>query len=292
MNRTFSRSILVVLVAALNLAQAAEDHSAHGAAPPAASDLHAGHAATNKDQPTESESRHVPPDPPQHAMHDMSEREMIELMGMDDTVAIGSVLFDELEWRDSGDADALVWDAQAWYGGDYDKVWLKSEGERADGDAETSNEVLWDHVVARWWSVQAGVRHDTGTGPARTWAAFGWRGLAPYWFELEATAYAGENGQTALRFSAEYELLLTQRLILQPALDFDLYGKDDTANGIGSGLADSELGLRLRYELRREFAPYVGVAWTRSYGHTAELAREAGHDTNDVQWLAGVRWWF
>jgi copper resistance protein B len=244
------------------------------------------------DQPTQSEARHVPPDPPQHAMHVMSEEEMTELMGMDDTSAVGTVRFDQLEWRQVDGANALYWDAQGWYGNDYDKVWIKSEGERVKGEVEARNEVLWDHLFARWWNAQVGVRHDTGEGPSRTWAAFGVQGLAPYWFELEATAYVGEEGRTALRVSGEQELLLTQRLVLQPRLEFNVYAKNDVANRIGSGLSDSELGLRLRYEFRREFAPYIGFTWTRSYGNTAEFARAAGHDTNEVQWLAGVRWWF
>ena len=104
--------------------------------------------------------------------------------------------------------------------------------------------------------------------------------------------YVGEDGRTAVRFSGEYELFMTQRLILQPKIEFDLYGKDDPGNAIGSGLADSEIGLRLRYEIRRELAPYIGLVWTRSYGKTEDFARAAGHDTDDLQFVAGLRVWF
>nr|WP_298720663.1 copper resistance protein B [uncultured Steroidobacter sp.] len=257
----------------------------------AAQDAHQ-HHAHHSDEQTESERAHVPPDPPQHQMGDMSEAEMAEMMDMDDTALFGMVAFDQLEWRDTNEGNALAWDGRAWLGNDYDKAWFKAEGERFDGDYEGSAELLWDHVFSRWWSWQAGVAHDFGAGPSRTWAAFGVQGLAPYWFEIEALAYVGEEGRTSARFSAEYEMFLTQRLILQPKLEFKLYGKDDPANRIGAGFSDAELGLRLRYEIRREFAPYVGVVWSRKFGETADLVREHGDEVEEAQWVAGVRVWF
>jgi copper resistance protein B len=186
----------------------------------------------------------------------------------------------------------LAWDGRAWYGNDYDKLMLKSEGQRLDGEYEGDAELLWDRVVSRWWSLQVGVAHDFGEGPSRTWAAVGVQGLAPYWFEVEATLYVGEEGRTAANFSSEYEMFLTQRLVLQPKLELNLYGKDDVRNGIGSGLSDAELGLRLRYEIRREFAPYMGVLWSRLFGGTADLNRDRGGDDSEVQFVAGVRAWF
>jgi copper resistance protein B len=258
-------------------------------------DEHAGHETHEQqpsDEPTESERNHVPPPPPEHPMHDMSNEEMIELMQMDDTGTFGMLLLDQLEWQEIDDRDALAWEGQAWYGNDYTKLRVKSEGERVAGEYEGRAELYVDRVVARWWNLQAGVRQDFGEGPSRSWAAFGVQGLAPYWFEVEATAYVGEQGRTAAIFSGEYEILLTQRLILQPKIEFDLYGKADRENGIGTGLADMELALRLRYEFRREFAPYVGVVWTRLYGETADFARQEGHDTDDLQLVAGLRVWF
>jgi len=115
------------------------------------------------------------------------------------------------------------------------------------------------------------VRQDSGTGPDRTWLAFGIQGLAPYWFDVDATAYVGSSGRAALRLSGEYELLLTQRLILQPRMEVNLYGRRDEARGLGSGLADAAAGLRLRYEFSRQFAPYVGVEWAGKFGQTADL---------------------
>ena len=151
------------------------------------------------------------------------------------------------------DNSFTTYELQGWYGGDYDRVVLKAEGEIDGGklhDART--ELLWSHAVSAYWNTQLGVRYDSDLKPDRRWLAFGVQGLAPYWFEIDATAYVGENGRTALRFEAEYELLLTQKLILQPRVEANFYGKTDTARERGSGLSDAALGLRLRYEIRRE----------------------------------------
>jgi len=255
--------------------------------------VHAPPPSADADEPTLSEREHVPPDPPSQQLHDMPYERMVEMMGMDDTASFGKVLFDQLDWRKSSDASAIAWDVHAWYGSDYNKLWFKSEGERVSGSTEDARaELLWDRIFSRWWSVQAGLRHDFGQGPSREWIAFGVQGLAPYFFEIEATAYLGEAGRTAARFSAEYDLLLTQRLVLQPELEFNLYGKSDPERGIGSGFSDAQLALRLRYEIRREVAPYVGVAWVRHFGNTADLLRASGEDDSDVEFLAGIRFWF
>jgi len=245
------------------------------------------------DEDTASEAAHVPPDPPQHPMGDMPYPAMAAMMQMDDTARTYKVLFDQLEWRNAAAGSAAVWDAEGWYGGDDDKVWLRSEGERAGGTTQNARaDVLWGHAFARWWSLQAGGRQDFGRGPARTWAAVGVQGLAPYWFDTEATFYVGEEGRTAVRLKTECDLLLTQRLILQPEGEANLYGKADPARQLGSGLSDLEIGLRLRYEVRREFAPYAGVVWSRSFGATADRVRESGGEASDVQFVAGLRLWF
>jgi copper resistance protein B len=238
----------------------------------------------------QGESRHVAPDPPTHAMRDMSEREMIELMHMDDEASVLFIKADATEWR-SG-KNEFSWDIQGWYGGDYDKLMLKSEGDLVNGDTDARVELLWDRVIGRWWNVQAGVRHDVNQGPSRTWIALGIQGLAPQWFEIEATVYLDEEARSALRLAVDYELLFTQRLILEPKVEMNVFGKADKENLIGSGLSDSELALRLRYEIKRELAPYVGVAWTRLHGETADIAEAAALDSSEVQWLAGLRWWF
>jgi copper resistance protein B len=250
-------------------------------------------APTPNYEETASAAAHVPPDPPQRPMGDMPYPEMTAMMQMDDTAHTSKVLFDQLEWRSTAEGDAAVWDAEGWYGGDYNKAWLRSEGERVGGITQNARaDLLWDHTFARWWSVQAGGRQDFGRGPSRTWAAVGVQGLAPYWFHTEATFYVGEQRRTAVRLKTEYELLFTQRLILQPEGEANLYGKADRARQLGSGLSDLEVGLRLRYEVRREFAPYVGVVWSRQFGGTAGRVRESGGDPSDVQFVAGLRAWF
>jgi copper resistance protein B len=227
-------------------------------------------------------------------MAPMSYGEMAAMMQMDDTARFGRVMLDQLEWRDGHEGGGFAWDAQGWYGGDYNKLWVKSEGRGPPHgrDLEASAEVLLDHVVARWWSVQTGVRQDFGKGPARTWFALGMQGLAPYWLDVEATFYVGEEARTAARLKASWDLLLTQRLVLQPYGEINLYGKSDPQRQLGRGVSDLELSLRLRYEVRREFAPYVGVGWFRLFGETAELARGVGEGTNELQLLAGVHAWF
>jgi len=234
-----------------------------------------------------------PPAVSPESVPDMSYRSMTEMMQMDDTARLGLVLIDQLEWGEASGSGAVAWNGQAWYGGDYNKVWLKTEGQHLDEvTLDARAEALWDHVFSRWWSLQTGVREDFGDGPARSWLAFGVQGLAPYFFDIEATAYVGDAGRTAARFRAEYELLFSQRLILQPELEVNAYGEDDPARHIGSGVSDFQLGLRLRYEIRREFAPYLGIAWVRRTGQTADFARTAGEPTDDVWALLGVRVWF
>ena len=170
---------------------------------------------------------------------------MIELMHMDDAAPFGMVRVDQLEWRDSRRA-AMRWRGMvdAWYGNDYNKVWLKTEGERIDGRGGRRAEAALGSTSSRdGGACRPAFAHDFGEGPSRTWAAFGVQGLAPYWFEVEATAYVGEEGRTAARFSAEYDMLLTQRLILQPKLEFNLYGKDDRSQRHRLGLTDAEARL-------------------------------------------------
>ena len=214
-------------------------------------------------------------------------------MQMNDTAAFGRVLIDQLEWRDAFRADAAVWEAEGWYGGDYDKLWVRTEGERLRNLLEDARaEVFWDRIVTAWWNLQVGAREDFGDGPPRAWAAFGVQGLTPYWFNLEATLYVGDAGRTAARLKSEYDILITQRLVMQPEAEANLYGKADVARRLGSGLSDLDVGVRLRYELRREFAPYLGAAWQRLFGATAEHARATGGSSSDLQFVAGVRIWF
>lgn len=212
---------------------------------------------------------------------------------MGDEENFGSLLVDRFERARASDNSFTAYDLLAWYGSTYDRAWFKADGEADAGRIQDArNELLWGHAVATYWDTQLGVRYDNGVGPNRSWLAFGVQGLAPYWFGVEATAYVGNEGRSALRFEAEYELLLTQKLILQPRLETNVYGKSDAARERGTGLANVDAGIRLRYEIRREFAPYVGVERTRKFGGTADFARAAGEDTKETRLVAGLRFWY
>lgn len=202
-------------------------------------------------------------------------------------------LLNRLEGWNADPGTGLAWEAQGWVGTDLDRLWWRSEGERVDGVTESADlEVLYGRSVSIWWDVVAGVRHDFKPGDSQNFAAIGVQGLAPQKFEVSAMAYVGERGQTAARFEAEYELLLTNRLILQPLAEVDFYGKNDPTRGIGSGLSTVEAGLRLRYEFTRRFAPYIGVVHERAFGNTADL-RRAEHDRiDDTRVVVGIRTWF
>ncbi|MHB1331923.1 MAG: copper resistance protein B [Sulfuriferula sp.] len=211
---------------------------------------------------------------------------------MDDNALISKLMLDKLEYV-HGKSDSMVWDGRFRFGRDLNQLWIRSEGQRAKGRIQDGEaELLWGHTFAPFWTVMTGARHDFGTGPSRDWAAFGIQGLAPYKFDVEATAYAGSSGRTALKLKTSYDLLLTQRLILTPELDANLYSKDDPARGVGAGLSDASLGVRLRYEIRREFAPYIGFNFVRKYGKTADFARTEGVSAHDFQLVTGVRIWF
>ena len=202
-------------------------------------------------------------------------------------------LLDRLEVSDADDGTALGWEASAWIGGDVQRLWLRSEGEAIDGRIEHGDvEVLYGRSVRTWWDVVAGVRQDIGEGPSRTWGAFGVQGFAPYKFEVAATAYVGQSGRSAARVEAEYDTLFTNRLILQWRAEANAYGKSDPLAGIGSGLSTLEAGLRLRYEVTRQFAPYIGIEHERAFGNTADLRRAGGHGAGDTRVVAGVRLWF
>jgi copper resistance protein B len=268
----------------------AHEHATHGAGP---IDPETSAADASEGDPARARAEHVPPPPPQHAMGDMSAAQMIEVMEMDDAATLAMLKLDRFERAATDSGPATAWKADAWIGGDFEKILLRSEGEHADGEFEHADaELLWSHAIAAFWDTELGLRRDFGSGTHRSWAAFGVQGLAPYWFEVGATAYIGDAGRTALRVEVDYEMSLTQRLILQPRLEFNAYGKDDPAAGIGSGLSDAEFGLRLRYEIRREFAPYVGVEWSRSFGDSADFARAGGRDAGDTRFVVGLRIWY
>jgi copper resistance protein B len=249
--------------------------------------IDAGHA-----MPMRAPNDHVPPPAPLHPLSAMSSGQMIDTMQMNDQATRAMWTFDRLEYRDASRGDnGTAWNAEGWWGDDLNKLWLKTEGEHdRDGTRDASTDLLWSHATSTFWDWQLGARHDFGQGPSREWAAVGMQGLSPYWFELEATFYAGSQGRTAARLEADYDLVFTQRLILSPNLELNFYGKDDPQRDIRSGLAEAEAGLRLRYEFSRRFAPYVGIDWMRHFGHFDNPSFNP--PTRDTTFVAGVRFWF
>jgi copper resistance protein B len=212
--------------------------------------------------------------------------------GADDPL-LYKVMIDKLELRNTSGPNALVLDADAWVGYDLDKFWIKTEVERVSGNTEEAEvQFLYSRAIAPFWDFQAGWRHDIKPKPTRDYLALGFRGLSPYQFEVDAGLYIGESGQVNVRLNAEYEYLFTQKWILSPEIEVIVFSEDDAQLGIGSGLSDMELGLRLRYEVRREFAPYIGVNWTKKFGQTADFAKAGGDDASDVRIVAGLRIWF
>ncbi|WP_339719311.1 copper resistance protein B [uncultured Pseudoalteromonas sp.] len=203
-----------------------------------------------------------------------------------------ALLGDRLEYNEQ--ANAGVFDLQAWYGTTFDRLVIKTEGDFSEGSIEENQtDILWGHAVSAYWDTQAGVRLDYNKeGENRQWLAFGLQGLAPYWFELDMTAYVGERGSTAFTLEAEYELLLTQKLIIQPRAEITLYGKNDKQNELGSGLSSSAIGFRVRYEFTRQFAPYIGVEWSNKFGNTADYATSSGQSSNNTAFVAGIKFWF
>lgn len=203
-------------------------------------------------------------------------------------------LIDRLEYRWNEGVNTINWNAQAWIGGDYNRVWFKTSGAKLINGAveESEAQLLYSRLIRPFWDLQAGVRFDDRPRPSRSYAVLGIQGLAPYWFEINASAFVSDKGDISARLEAEPDLLLTQRLILQPRLETNLAAQKVKELGVGPGVSNIELELRLRYEIRRELAPYLGVSWTRTLGVTANLARSAGQDVEDFAVVAGMRAWF
>lgn len=275
-----------------------DPHAAHGQ--PNAQDSHAGHHAAPAGQnPPSSHSRNMHRSEPDTPIPAVTAADRVAAFPplrkhMEHAPEFNWYLgINRLEGWDSDEGHGQAWEGSAWFGTDLNRLWLRSEGERVGGHTESADiEVLYGRSVSAWWDVVGGVRQETRPGPSRTWAAFGMQGLAPYKFEVQATAYVGDGGRVEANVEAEYELLLTNRLILQPLVEVDLAVKDDEARGVGSGLSKAEAGLRLRYEFTRRFAPYVGVVHERAFGRTADLREADGEPVTDTRFVVGFRTWF
>lgn len=213
-------------------------------------------------------------------------------MDMDD-MPVGHFVVDQLEQRFDGDDQHLAWEAEGWYGTDRHKLVLKSRGERdAGGPTEASEtQLLYRREASEFFDWLAGLRYDDQPGPSRTHAVLGVKGLAPQWIELDANLFLSERGDPSLRVEAEYELLLTQRWVLEPKLEYDLALADDRDLGIGAGGSTLEAGLRLHYRVTPAFSPYVGYQWEKTYGRSGDWLRAAGEDDEEGAWVVGLRFW-
>jgi copper resistance protein B len=292
-------------------AQAADPHAGHNMAPaelaPAPADPHAGHGAETAQTLVNPPAGPPPPEAfsgPEHGADLFyPEPEMAAgravLLAEHGDIPVYRVLLDQLEARLEDGRDSYEWDAQAWYGGDIDKLWLKSEGHgEFGGDIEAAEvQALWAHAVDPWFDLQLGLRQDLQPGVDRTYLVAGFQGLAPYWFEIEGAAFVSNKGDITLRFEGEYDLRLTQSLILQPRTELDFSLQDVPELDIGSGLSSASIGVRLRYELFPSsgpavIAPYVGVQYERAFGRTADFQRADGEDVGGMSVLVGLRTWF
>jgi copper resistance protein B len=204
------------------------------------------------------------------------------------------VLLNVAEYQFRNGRDGYRWDGEAWFGGDINRLFIKSEGEGAFREGIESAEVqaLYSRTIGPYFNLQAGVRQDLGPSPKRTYATVGIEGLAPGFFELEGALFLSNKGEVLGRLEGYYDQRITQRIILQPRAELNFAAQDVPENRIGSGLSNAELGLRVRYEIRREFAPYVGVSWDRRFGDTARFVRAEGDKATSKSIVAGIRMWF
>lgn len=259
------------------------DHSAHGAQP-----------ATGNDVGT-APAPPIPTDHPADAFWDASRMAKARADFSKEGSFTGNALIaDRLEYRATKGRDGYAWQIMGWVGGDIDRLSFETEGEGAFGQSLETGEVraAWRHALNPWWNLELGARRDFAAGPDRTYAVVGIEGLAPYWFEVGAHAFVSNKGDVHFRLEAEHDMRLTQRLILQPSVEVDAAAQDVPELGIGAGFEKIELGARLRYEIVREFAPYVGVHWERKLGETSRLSRANGDAPSAVSAVVGIRAWF
>jgi copper resistance protein B len=205
-----------------------------------------------------------------------------------------AVIIDQLETTFADGESGYAWDAQGWSGGDINRFWWKSEGEGAFGDGVEEAEVqaLYSRAIRPFFDVQTGVRQTYRPEGDRTDLVLGIQGLAPYWFEVDAAAFLSTKGELTARAEAEYDQRITQKWIVQPRAEVVLSAEDIPELSIGSGLSSLQLGVRVRYEIRKEFAPYIGVEWTRRFGDTRDFLEAEGRSAEETRLVVGIRTWF
>jgi copper resistance protein B len=202
---------------------------------------------------------------------------------------------EQLEYRVANDgADTLSWDVRGWVGGDYNRLWFKTQGDdRIDGPVKDSEvQLRYSRLISPFWDLALGARYDVEPDPSRAYTVLALHGLAPYLYEVDADMFVSEEGDVSARLEVEYPLLLMQRLILQPSFELDFAVQEVKELHVGPGLSQVELGMRLRYEITRELAPYIGFVWERKVGRTADLARGVGEEFDTSAFVVGMRFWF
>ncbi len=204
------------------------------------------------------------------------------------------VLWNIAEYHVRDGRDSIEWDGEGWYGGDINRLWVKSEGEGSPGGSLGTMELqtLYSRAIDPYWNIQAGLRYDFKPNPSRVYATVGLEGLAPSFFDVEGALFLSNKGELMGRAEAWYDQRITQRLILQPRVEVDLAAQNSRDIGVGAGLSKGEVGVRLRYDIRREFAPYVGVQYSRAFGRTRRYLIEEGEHPAGWSLLTGVRFWF
>ncbi|KRA81243.1 copper resistance protein B [Altererythrobacter sp. Root672] len=300
-------------VATPEVSEPNHDHAGHDAAEPSTPENEAeapGNASTEvvdhsghdmADMPSNSSqigTAPAPAPPEDHAADaifdpaDMARARAAAVREM--TFTGSSILFDLAEYRAREGGDGYRWEGEAWFGGDINRLLLKTEGEGTFGEPIDDLEVqaLYSRAISPFWNAHVGLRHDIVPNPSLTYAVAGVEGIAPYWLHLTGQLFLSDKGDVSARMEGSYDERITQRLILQPRAEFNLSAQDVPAIGVGSGLSEFELGVRLRYEIRKEYAPYVGVEWSKKTGDTARYAQLAGEDPDTVDFVAGVRFWF
>ena len=287
-------------------------HAGHAMAPAPQADPHAGHdmggAAAPPDVPTSADNPGRPPEDPTPAAAAAGPAHAADLYFDPAAMAAArgimrrengdvratAVFLDQVEATFGDGEEGYAWEAQGWTGGDINRFWWKSEGEGVFGEEieEAELQALYSRAVTPFFDVQAGLRQTWSDDGDRTDLVLGVQGLAPHWFEVDAAAFLSSEGDLTARAEAEYDQRLTNRWILQPRAEVSLSAQDIPELSIGSGLTSLQLGARLRYEVRKEFAPYVGIEWTRSFGDTADYLEAAGHDAEETRFVVGLKAWF
>lgn len=211
-----------------------------------------------------------------------------------DNAIFAHLLFDQLEGRFGfNEGNTFRWEAQGWVGTDENRIWLLSEGRYSNNELDDGiQQLFYGRAISTYFDALIGIRYDLDSLPSRGWGAIGIQGLAPQFFKVSAIGYVSGEGHLGARLEASYDLLITQRLILQPQVELNFYTKDDPARLIGAGLSELDAGLRLRYEITRQFAPYVGITYLGQYGATANYVSAAGGTTQQVRFTVGLRTWF